>query len=280
MTFTVATGISTEAYEFISRLVYQHSRIRLGRDKQTLVVSRLGKRLRQLGLSSFEEYCELLKSPQGGAERSQLLDLISTNHTQFFREWGHFEFLLSTMLPEWSRSSAAAGEPLRVWSAACSSGEEPYSIAIALAEYFQAKPDQGWRVDASDISTRMLRRASEGIYRLETAKMPKPEWLRRYFLKGTGKHEGYCQVKEELRRRVSFHHLNLFQPNYPVPANQSVIFCRNVMIYFDRDTCQQLVERLAAHLAPGGYFIVGHSESLVGVRHALKAIQPAIYRLG
>ncbi|MGB8168481.1 MAG: protein-glutamate O-methyltransferase CheR [Chthoniobacteraceae bacterium] len=272
------TGLSPEAYEFIAGLVYEHSRIRLGPDKQALVTGRLGKRLRQLGLDSFDAYCAVLRSPRGDEEIEQLVDMMSTNHTHFFREAAHLDFLRDHILPEMTPRLARKREPLRVWSAASSSGEEPYTIAIVLAEFARLQGGLDWRIEGSDISTRILATARAGIYAAERVKLPEPELLPRYFQRGTGANSGHYRVKDALRKAITFHHLNLLQPTYPVAREQHVIFCRNVMIYFDQETQQQLVAKLVRQLAPGGYLIVGHSESLMGVRHGLKQVKPAVYR--
>jgi chemotaxis protein methyltransferase CheR len=270
--------LSAEAYELIARLVYERSRIRLGPDKQALVAGRLAKRLRQLGLGSFDEYCRLLQSGAGEKEISPLVDAISTNHTHFFREPAHLDYLRDRVLPTYAPRLIQQRAPLRVWSAACSSGEEPYTIAIVLAEYVRKHGAMAWSIEASDISTRILAQARAGIYPADRVKLPAPDLLPRYFQKGVGDNAGRYRVKEALRQAITFHQLNLLQGAYPVAPDQHVIFCLNVMIYFDQETQQQLVTRLTAQLAPGGCFIVGHSESLLGVRHALKQVGPAIYR--
>ena len=171
-----------------------------------------------------------------------------------------------------------SGEPLRVWSAACSSGQEPYSLAILFADFFRQQQERGWRICASDISTRMLALAQEGIYQSDQVKLPKADWFSAYFQKGTGSCEGHYRVKASLRERVAFRHLDLFERPYPWPEKFHIIFCRNVMIYFDRQTQEQLVMRLAAQLEPAGCLFVGHSESLVGIRHDLKHLRPSIYQ--
>jgi len=278
MSVIVQPTISSEAYEFIADMVYAHSRIRLGSDKQALVKGRLGKRLRQLGLDSFDAYCEFLESKDGAEELGPLVDLISTNHTHFFREIQHLDFLRDQILADWVPKLAPRKETLRFWSAACSSGEEPYTVAIVLAEYARKRGTYPWQVEASDISARILERAQQGIYPEDRVKLPEPDLVARYFQKGTGSHVGLYRVKDALRQAVKFHRMNLLQASYPVAPDQHVIFCRNVMIYFDTNTQQELVTKLAGQLAPGGYFIVGHSESLLGVKHALKTIKPGIYR--
>ena len=273
-------AINETNYDFIRRLVYEHSRINLGADKKELVARRVHKRLQVLNLGDYDAYCDLLRSPAGEGELTDLLDVISTNVTDFFREPQHFDYLRDHLLPAWVRQSGRGGKPFRIWSAACSSGEEPYTIGITLAEFARGNPSfTSWRVEASDISTRMLEHGSKGVYRAERVRLPAPEWLPRYFQRGLGKSEGFYRVKAELRQRVSFHHVNLFQDGYPVAAGLEAVFCRNVMIYFDRETQENLVQRLCRQLAPGGHLFVGHSESLIGIRHRLKCVQPSVYRL-
>lgn len=271
--------LATEDYEFIRRLVYEQSRINLGSDKVELVRSRVQKRLRALGLPDFESYCRLLESPAGQDELTELLDVISTNVTEFFREWRHFEYLRDVVLPAWlAHAKQNSREPFRVWSAACSSGEEPYSIAILLAELLGEGRGVDWRVMATDISTRVLGMAQEAVYKADRVKLPAPEWLRAYFQKGVGSWEGHLRVKTSLRERITFRRVNLFEWPYPFNEKFHVIFCRNVMIYFDRKTQEQLVPRLAQQLVPGGHLLVGHSESLVGLEHGLKCVRPSIYQ--
>lgn len=268
--------LSARAFAFLTRTIYQHSRIKLGTEKQPLVAARLGKRLRTLGLASFDDYCALLNSSAGASEIEALIDLISTNYTQFFREGDHFEFLQRNILPE----LASERRTLRVWSAACASGEEPYSLAIVLAECFRNRALPDWQVNASDISKRMLAQAQRGVYEAKHVKLPSRDWLPRYFQKGVGEYAGFYRVKPELQKKLSFHRINLFQPEYPVPHGQDVIFCRNVMIYFDSPSQEALVQRLTRQLARGGYLVVGHSESLLGIKHELEPIRPGIYRRG
>lgn len=270
--------ISATDYEFIRRLVYDHSRINLGHDKVELVCSRLRKRLRTLNMAGFGQYFDFLRSPAGEEEVTDLLDVISTNVTDFFREPVHFQFMRETALPEWGQARhRKKGDVFQVWSAACSSGEEPYTLAMTLAEYAREHPGFNWRVTASDLSTRMLDRAREGVYRLERIKLPSPEMLRRYFQRGTGQYEGHARVKPELRHHLEFRHQNLMEP-YPFDFKFDLIFCRNVMIYFDRKTQEALVPRLRNQLDPNGYLFVGHSESLIGIDKALKLIRPSVYR--
>ncbi len=263
-------------FDFIRHLVYERSRINLSPDKRQLVSARLGKRLRATKLASIGDYCRLLQAPGADEELANLIDAISTNHTFFFREIAHFEYLRSTVIPEMlARSRTERWSRFRVWSAACSSGEEPYSIAMTLADHM---PNYPWQVEATDISRRVLAKAATGIYSSETvARLPR-ETLRTHFQRGFGPQEGNYRVKRVLRERVAFHHLNLLEGEVPFSEPFHVIFCRNVMIYFDRPTQDELVSRLINRLVPGGYLFVGHSESLTQMRHELQPIKPAIYR--
>lgn len=270
--------LSAEAYRTLAALVYQHSRIRLGPDKQSMLANRLRKRLRTLGLTCYNDYCGVLHSAQGPDEIEQLVDLISTNHTRFFREPEHFSFLTARILPDLVSRLASEGRPLTIWCAAASSGEEPYTLAIVLSEYFRDHPSVEWQIEASDISHRMLEHAEQGIYPLDSQHALAPELLRRYFQRGVNVRTGKCRVKAELRHRVRFQRINLFQGEYPVAREQHVIFCRNVMIYFDPPSRATLVQKLTRQLAPGGYLFIGHSESLMGIPHELEPVRQSVFR--
>jgi chemotaxis protein methyltransferase CheR len=263
-------------FDFIRNLVYERSRINLSSDKRQLVSARLGKRLRATNIPTIGEYCRLLQAPGADEELANLIDAISTNHTFFFRESAHFDFMRTVAIPETlAQMTGERGWRYRVWSAACSSGEEPYSIAMTLAD---ALPNYPWHIEATDISHRILAKAVAAIYSEETvSKLPR-ETLRAHFQRGFGPQEGNFRVKRALRDRVTFHHLNLLENELPGRELFHIIFCRNVMIYFDRPTQDELVSRLANRLLPGGYLFVGHSESLTQMRHSLIPVRPAIYR--
>lgn len=271
-------SFSGKAYRTLTELVYEHSRIRLGADKQMLLANRLQKRLRVLGLESYDDYCAVLQSPEGAEEIEELVDLISTNHTKFFRELDHFSFLASRVLPSLIPRLVASRSPLRLWSAAASSGEEPYTMAIVVAEQLRACPSLEWQITASDISRRMIAQAQRGIYRMDAVEPVPPELLKRYFQRGIGVRAGTCRIKPELQERLRFARINLFQTEYPLLPEQHVIFCRNVMIYFDLSSRATAVHRLTRHLSQGGYLVVGNSESLLGIRHDLQPVQQGIYQ--
>lgn len=263
-------------YEFIRTLVYENSRISLGPDKRELVSARLGKRLRATNAGSIAEYCELLQSADADSELGHLIDAISTNHTFFFRENAHFEFLRKVIIPEMSaRARSEHWSRFYVWSAASSSGEEAYSIAMTLAD---ALPQWPWHIEATDISRRILARAEAAIYSAEAVERLPADVIRASFQKGFGPQEGLYRIRSTLRDRVSFHHLNLLEGEPPFHDLFQVIFCRNVMIYFDRPTQEELVRRLTSRLVPGGFLLVGHSESLSHIRHGLRLLRPATYQ--
>jgi chemotaxis protein methyltransferase CheR len=270
-------GLSARDFAFLARLVYDRSRICLGPEKQPLVAGRLSRHLRSLGCEGFAKYCALLSTPAGADEIDVLIDLITTNHTHFFREQEHFDLLSRQILPTRMTRAAAERRPLRIWSAAAASGEEPYSLAISLAEFARSHPLPDWRVYASDISRRMVDRCRLGIYEAAKVQLPATDMLPRYFRRGFGPREGYYRVKPEVRGAVVVEAANLFQKTYPVPAALDVIFCRNVMIYFDAASRTLLVSRLFEQLAPGGYLVVGHAESLLGLRHRFEQISPSVY---
>ncbi|MCS7089625.1 MAG: protein-glutamate O-methyltransferase CheR [Verrucomicrobiota bacterium] len=273
-----ADSLSPDDFEFIRQTVYAEAGIQLGPDKRSLVIHRLLKRVRQLGLPSLTAYCNYLRSPAGSAEQGVMLDLLTTNVTHFFREGAHFEFLAREILQkEWSNPARFAREFL-AWSAACSSGEEPYSIAIVLSEHALRNPKFRWRVEATDISNRVLEKAMLAVYEEEDLQLPQPTWRARYFQRGIGRWQGHWRIKPELRQRVRFRRWNLLQTPYPFDDKMDVIFCRNVLIYFDREVQRRAVQNLIGQLRPGGYLIVGHSESLLGQLVSLRPLQPSVYR--
>jgi chemotaxis protein methyltransferase CheR len=262
-----------EACAWVIREIYERSRIRLHDGKEPLIRARLGKRLRALGMTHLGEYTSHLERTGDPEEFTRLLDALTTNYTHFLREEDHFRFLVETALPP---HLTGGRRQFKVWSAASATGEEPWSIALYLAEHFPAPP-WDWRVLGTDISTRALEAARQAIYPEDKLKALKPEWLRRHFQRGSGEWEGHYRIKAALQGRVEFRHLNLLG-GYDFTDRFEVIFCRNVMIYFDRATQEELVNRLARHLVPGGYLLIGHSESLNGLKVPFHCMRPSIYR--
>ncbi len=244
-----------------------------------MVCTRLNKRLSTLGLSTVEEYCALLKSNLEPGEVTHLIDALSTNFTTFFREIEHFKFLKDVIVPEFQAGSLRQSQgPFLAWSAACSTGEEPYSMAIVLAACFGVIDPASWQIFASDISTRVLDKASQGIYEESRVKLPNPAWLARYFQKGQGDWEGHYRIKRALRDQIAFEHMNLLHTGLRMSERYHVIFCRNVMIYFDHATAETLAESLCHQLHEGGYLIIGHAESLMQRPRGLKQIKPSVFR--
>lgn len=270
--------MSAKAYERLCSLIHQHSRMHLGPSKVTLLTNRLGRHRRDLGLDSWEDYVDWLEQHRN-KELETLIDLVSTNHTHFFREAVHFDLLTSTLLDRLLADSPSAKNGLRCWSAGCSSGEEPFTLAIVLSEYAQRKqPGLRWQIEATDISHRALHKARQAVYDIDRLGLPDASWLRKYFQKGSGPYEGCCKVKDSLQQNVRFRRMNLFAEHYPITLPQHVIFCRNVLIYFETDAQTQLVQRLHDSLEPGGLLIVGHSDSLLRIKHPLNSLGNGIYQ--
>jgi chemotaxis protein methyltransferase CheR len=270
-------ALGDREFERLQRLIEQEAGIHLGPAKRALVVGRLGKRLRDLGLASFRQYCELVE--QDPAERVQMLDRISTNETHFFREPRHFELLQRELLPRWEREAAEGRRPrtIKVWSAACSTGEEPFTLAMVLLRAFP--PGSGWELDilASDLSTRVLRRAEEATWPVDKAgEIPEAD-LKRFMLRGVGPQEGMMRAGPELRAIVRFARINLMEEPAGLGA-MDLVFCRNVLIYFEAPTKHAVVSRLLEHLAPDGYLFLGHAESLAGSPLRLHCVSPSVYR--
>ena len=265
--------ITSDEFEQFRTLVYKESGISLGDGKRSLVVSRLSKRLRELNIDTFQQYFNLVTGSAGQEEFTQLLDLISTNKTDFFREPKHFDFLREEVLPE-----LASTKRVRIWSSASSSGEEPYTIAMTLYDGVQAPAQWNFHILASDLSTRVLAKASSGVYDTERVRDLPAATLKRHFLSGRGGAAGKVKVKPHLSDMVTFRRINLMDDRFPIKTSLDVIFCRNVMIYFDRPTQERLVGRFHKYLKPGGYLFIGHSESLQWLNQPFKSIAPTIYR--
>jgi chemotaxis protein methyltransferase CheR len=258
----------------IVRLVYEKSGIALHGGKRALVTARLQKLLRRSGFTTFREYLRFLESDKSGAELTAMLDAIATNHTAFFREPQHFDFLARVVLP--ALRERAELEPISAWSAACSSGEEPYTIAMTAFEQFGDQTRRLIRVLASDLSTKALMRAAAGVYKTERVEGIPRHLVVKYFDKHAVQ-PGTIRISEAVRRVVEFHQINLLD-GAPRGRGFDVIFCRNVLIYFDRLVQQRVVSRLEERLARGGYLFTSHSESLNGLRHGLTWVAPAVYR--
>ncbi|MGZ4995627.1 MAG: CheR family methyltransferase [Methylobacter sp.] len=249
-------------------LIYRIAGINMSPAKRLLVASRLAKRVKYYGLASYAQYFNMITAANGKAELQMAVDLLTTNETHFFREPKHFDFLRQRIVP-----MRKPGQALRIWSAACSSGEEPYSIAMLLDETMGSTP---WEIVASDLSMRVLEKARTGLYSMERMPEIPRQYLSNYCLKGTGDQQGTLLIERKLRERVQFIQHNLTEAP-PKLGEFDVIFLRNVMIYFDQDTKRQVVSRLLSLLRPGGYFLIGHSETLNGINEDVRLVQPAVY---
>jgi len=264
--------LTAREFQELSRLAYDYAGLDLRSGKEQLVMTRLGKKLRELNLASFQEYCRHVAEDRTGEALVAMIDALTTNHTSFFREPAHFDFLRRTILP-WLRQRERIG----VWSAACSTGEEPYSIAISLLEEMGPEARRKAHILATDISTRALAKARRGIYPAERFEGLAMHQLRSHLLRGEERWRGWYQVRKDVRALIEFRRVNLME-SIALLGPFPVIFCRNVMIYFDRPTQQDLVRRLAERLEVGGYLLVGHAESLNGLDHPLQYVRPAVYR--
>jgi len=259
----------------ISTLVYEKSGIALRDSKRALVIARLQKRLRHRGLTSFTDYLNYVERDSSGDELTAVLDAITTNHTSFFREIAHFHFLADRVVP--TVLSKPAARPIRGWSAACSSGEEAYSIAVTLLDRLPAVQHGRIRLVASDLSTAALRTARSGIYPLDrVAQLPRIT-LQRHFERGLDEQDGLVRVKAQVRSFVEFRRLNLIELQ-DLGVAFDFIFCRNAMIYFDKASRQRVVSMLERHLAPDGFLFVSHSEGLSEIDHRLRWCAPGVYR--
>ena len=269
--------ITEEEFHLITRLVYDKFGINLTDQKKSLVVGRLNKVLKNLGLTSFREYYHYVTEEQSGQALSALVDKISTNHSFFFREKDHFDFLQSTILPTLAlRKKEGETQSLRIWSAGCAAGEEIYTIAMIVRE-FLGQDLSGWDTGllATDISLAVLNEARKGVYVLDKIKEVTPQYRSKYFTLYEGEK---AAVREDLKSMVLFKRMNLMRDKFPFKGKFQVIFCRNVMIYFDNATRLNLVNKLADFIEDGGYLFIGHSESLGRENGRLKYVRPAVYQ--
>lgn len=265
-------------YTRLCNLIYDEAGIRLGSEKKTMLEVRIKRRLKALDLSSYAQYCDYLFHREGLSEELiPLIDVVTTNKTDFFREPGHFNFLVERALPELTLHNEDS-RPLLVWSAGCSTGEEPYTLAMVLSEYAQSHPGFRFRIIATDICTDVLAKAELGIYSKD-AVAPVPTALRqKYLMASRDPGSNRVRVVPELRRLVEFRRLNFMDTDYGISEKADAIFCRNVIIYFDRQTQEKVLAKLSRHLVPNGYMFVGHAETLHDMDLPLSPVAPALYR--
>jgi len=281
-------SISSRDLTRLRNLVYTQAGINLGVDKKTMLELRIRHRMRSLEIDSFADYCEYLFGPLGQTdEMVSFLDAVTTNKTDFFREPGHFESLTRTALPQLladklgtdkQGASACLRRPVLVWCAGCSTGEEAYTLAIVLSEYALAHPGFRFKILATDLCTRVLEKANLAIYESDAIAPVAADLRRKYFVRSRDPSDNHVRVVSELRDLVEFRRLNFMEPEYSIGAIADVIFCRNVIIYFDRTTQEQVLQKLARCLVSDGHLFLGHSETLHGLDVPLVPIGPALYK--
>ncbi len=258
-------------FERVRKLIYQHAGISLSPVKQDMVYSRLARRLRATNTNSFGEYLDKLEKG-GEGEWERFVNSLTTNLTSFFREPHHFPIFADHLL------KLGTKRPIRVWCSAASTGEEPYSIAITVLETFGNNASHV-SIFASDLDTNVLATAQKGVYPIERVEKVSPERLKRFFLKGSGSQEGFVAVRPELKRLIAFQRVNLLEPNWPVRGPLDIIFCRNVMIYFDKPTQYKILSRFAPLMQPDGLMLAGHSESFLHAADLFKSQGKTVYTL-
>jgi chemotaxis protein methyltransferase CheR len=271
-------GLSDSDFDRLRTLIYREAGINLSSDKRAMMEIRIKRRFQSLAISSYAEYCDHVFSPRGKeTELVHLVDVITTNKTDFFREAGHFDYLVAKALPDLAARNGPARTSL-VWSAGCSSGEEPYTLAMVLSEYVQTHPGFRFNVLATDISTAVLAKAAKGVFKAEVVRPVRKDLQRKYFMRSRDPESDLLRVVPELRALVEFRRLNFMDADFGLPEAPEIIFCRNVIIYFDRQTQIKLLEKLTRQLALGGYLFAGHSESLQGMDLPLVPVAPSVYR--
>jgi chemotaxis protein methyltransferase CheR len=271
--------LSPESFGRLAKYITSELGIKMPESKVTMVQSRLLRRVRELGLKSVEQYGEYFFASSNAGEREQLINAITTNKTDFFREPAHFDFLTRIALPALAHAGAGTmSRRLNIWSAGCSSGEEPYTLAMVLSEYALARQGFDFAILGTDISTKVLEQARGGVY-VESQIAPVPAELRRkYVWRSRNNPEVLVRMVPELRRKITFHQLNFMDEDYRIRDLFDVVFFRNVMIYFDRSIQEAVINKMCRNLAPGGYLFVGHSESLAGLDIPVKLVQTTIFR--
>jgi len=268
--------LSSSEFSLLSDFLHSELGIKLPASKRTMLAGRLSKRLRVLAMNSFTAYCDFVFSPAGHAkELIHLLDAVTTNKTDFFREPSHFSHLTNMVLP---RFLARGKKHLRIWSAACSTGEEPYTLAMVLSDFQRRNIGVTFDILATDVCTRVLEVARQAIYPMERVTPVPPEFRKRYLLRGTGENRPLVRLAPEQRAKVRFGRLNFMDGDYRLPSRQHIIFCRNVLIYFDRPTQETVINRLCQYLEPGGSLFLGHSESIMGYAVPLVQEAPTVHR--
>lgn len=276
------SSLSERDFRRLSKFIYKECGVNLPKYKKTLLESRLHKRVRKLKIPSLEEYCNYLFSPEGmKLERSNMIDAITTNKTDFFREPDHFDYLVQQVLPELiSENRAGFSHTLSVWSAGCSSGEEPFTLAMVLQDYSERLHSNSldYHVLATDVSLGILKKAERAIYDHEQIQPVPYSFRKKYCMRGKNNRKDLVRIVPEVRRVVLFKRLNFLDNNFGIPDPMDIIFCRNVIIYFDQATQEQVLRKICEYLRPGGYLFMGHSETLNQITVPLVQVAPTIYK--
>ncbi|MFN3555437.1 MAG: CheR family methyltransferase [Bacteroidales bacterium] len=264
-------------FETLSSFIFKETGIKMPPVKKVMLQSRLQKRLRELGMSSYEQYCEYVLSKEGEAlELVHMMDVVTTNKTDFFREPAHFEFMKEVVLPEFVKSQRG-NTPLKIWSAGCSSGEEAYTLAMVISEFAASHNKPDFSILGTDLSTRILQKALDAVYSEERVANISMELKRKYFLRSRDRIKPTVRVIPELRKKTTWERLNFMDDYYDIKETFDVVFCRNVLIYFDRPTQQAVINKLCRNLKLGGYFFLGHSESVTGMDVPLVQLKPTVF---
>ncbi|WP_178844195.1 CheR family methyltransferase [uncultured Treponema sp.] len=271
--------LTDSQFHRISEFIQKNVGIKMPEEKRLMVQSRLTGRLKSLKMSNFDDYLNFAFSStlEGSEEIALMINAITTNLTNFFRENVHFEYLTGTVLPELAQKNI---KKVELWSAGCSTGQEPYTLSIVMQEFMRKNPGKidDYSVYATDISSRVLDKAIDAVYPMSEVESLSLELKKRYFLKSKDTVNPSVRLKPEIRQKVSFDRLNFMAPSYPRTTEKNVIFCRNVLIYFDKPTQESVVRKLLEHLMPGGYLFLGHSETIFGMDLPLKTVGPTIFK--
>ena len=270
--------LSKRNFDLLSKFIYDYSGIKMPLNKMTMLEGRLRRRLRATGMSSFDGYCDYLFKHGGlESETVYLIDAVTTNKTDFFREPKHFEYMVKTALPDIVTSTN--DRRLRIWSSACSTGAEPYTLAMVMSEFLAASaPERDYFILATDLSTDVLQKAQRGIYQSELLQPVPGDLMRKYVMRSADPRRQEMRILPKLRSKVGFARLNLMDDNYPVGDPMHIIFCRNVLIYFDKPTQQHVLSRLCNCLMPGGYLFIGHSETVTGFDLPIKQVANTVFK--
>ncbi len=268
--------MSDAEFNKLSKFIFEVYGIKMPIVKKVMLQSRLQKRLRELQITSYKDYIDYVFSQQGENEVIHMMDVVSTNKTDFFRESTHFDFLSREIIKK-EHVPKNTRNILKIWSAGCSSGEEPYTLAMVLADFGDENPMFDFQILATDISTRMLETAAKAIYSEEKVEIVPMALKKKFLLRSKDRALKTIRIVPALRSKISFKRLNLIDPVYDVHDTFDIVFCRNVLIYFDRPTQEKVINKLCSHLKPGGYFFLGHSESVTGMQVPLKQIKPTIF---